>query len=301
MADYKRLLRLLIILAVGMVLINLYSLGQVRSLKNDVNDLQGRLDASSGDLRAQINHLRSQLTRLEEEKKLISRMDVAPQEVEGIISAVVFSWQVRDFQSGGNVNFHYRQAGSDGVFASVAAEQGEDLLFRAEAPLKIEPSPFREIRRETAYAGSNARVEGVGPFEPGMDNAVYEYYVSINDGQKVTVTDRETIDLGKLRLYGLNPVEVFVFEHAERGSVDISLREIASRPDAEDKHIKSAFVEVAVKGAVHRLPMNPVPQESRKGVSVYGCSIDDTSDARSIVVEVQYGDGSTYDEQVWEQ
>lgn len=263
---------------------------QIRNLSHDYNNIQSRLDSISGN----VNNTLAQFTR---EQNWITPVQVNNEktEVETEEGEAVLNWQIKDYQEGAEVIFHYRESESDEFKAIPAVHKGNGF-FEANMPLKVKVEPFWEINvTKIIDSGKNSRAtvtNEVAATPYGHSQAI-GYYVSMKMKDIIKSSEISYFDLAYLTNIKYEPI---------RGHIDISNNKyhfsLYEHYPANNNYesLKAIFYD----GSNVIAEKDVEVRQNDNNTKVYYLLYDAGSHNIShIVLQVKYTNGSTYEKEIY--
>jgi len=252
---------------------------QVSSLSQNNNNLQSSLNAISSD----VNQSLDQFTK---EQSWISPVEVNNEKttVGNEQGLAVLNWQIKDYQEGAEVIFHYRQAASE-EFKDIPAENKGAGFFEVNLPMEIKVEPFWNIQVVRSEKFGTATSEMQKPTEQTVG---YSYYVSMKTGNIIKSSEISYFDVGYLAKIKYEPIQGHV--EIKNNKYSISL--------VENQDFASVLVKFYDDGKVIATKAMHVPAD-QNGLRSYALTYDPGSKSIShIVIQVKYINGNTFEKEI---
>lgn len=261
---------------------------QIQNLSHNYNNLQSSLNSISGN----VNNTLAQFTR---EQSWITPVQVNNEKtkVENEQGLAVLNWQIKDFQEGAEVAFHYRESES-GEFKAIPAESKGAGIFEVNMPLKVKVEPFWEINvSKTRDSGNNssATVSQEAVMAPGPAQSI-GYYVSMKVKDSIKSSEVSYFDLAYLTRMKYEPI---------RGHIDINKNKY-NISLFEHYPGSNNFASVMVKfydGSIVVAEKAVEVQDDNNGRKTYFLAYDAGSQNISqLVIQVKYTNGNTFEKAI---
>lgn len=201
----------LVLLVISLVL-NIYTASKLSGLTNKVNALWvSRIDKTALEtvIRQGITDLQSLLRQIREEQRWVTPVKVEPGKRSKDKQKIKLSWQIKDYPQGAPVTFYYREPGA-AKFKSLPATPVGGGHFQVELEMKCKLAPdwgISQVYKENAVERSReSTVESVS--KSNCSSYVYDYYIALKDGNRIRSSEVETIDLGKVPMMLVAPLQV---------------------------------------------------------------------------------------------
>jgi hypothetical protein len=262
---------------------------RIQNLSHNYNNLQSSLNSISGN----VNNTLDRFTR---EQSWITPVHINNEKtkVENEQGLAVLNWQIKDFQEGAEVVFHYRESES-GEFTAIPAESKGAGLFEVNMPLKVKVEPFWDINvSKTIDSGKNSRATAVqeAAMVPRPAQSI-GYYVSMKVKDSIKSSEVSYFDLAYLAQTKYEPIRGHVA--INKNKYNISLFE----------HYPSSnnFASVMVKfyDGNNLIADKPVEvQKTENGGKIYSLAYEAGSQSIShLVVQVEYTNGNTFEKEIY--
>lgn len=262
---------------------------RMQNLSHNYNNLQSSLSSISG-------NVNNTLDRFIREQSWITPVQVNNEKtkVENEQGLAVLNWQIKDFQEGAEVVFHYRESES-GEFTAIPAESKGAGLFEVNMPLKVKVEPFWDINvSKTIDSGKNSRATAVqeAVMVPRPAQSI-GYYVSMKVKDSIKSSEVSYFDLAYLAQTKYEPIRGHVA--INKNKYNISLFE----------HYPSSnnFASVMVKfyDGNNLIADKPVEvQKTENGGKIYSLAYEAGSQSIShLVVQVEYTNGNTFEKEIY--
>jgi predicted RNA-binding protein with PUA-like domain len=227
-------------------------------------------------IKKDLDEMNYNLIKLEKELSWISDVAVeSSKNTDGVINSK-FTWKIKDYIEGAKVNFFYRKTG-DNEFRQLAATQEKDGFFS----VIIDFITINEPEWDIQY-------HSLGNYEPKEQNRQsykYEYYITLNDGNRIMTSDVNKINLrNELSIYSVIDMTVRMKEN--RFIVDVGFN--------GDKEIPIKVALEIYNGKEKKEESMEIDREKRFGI----WETTETQFDR-IVARAEYADGSIHNKEIW--
>lgn len=252
---------------------------QVKSLSQNNNNLQSSLNTISNNVNQSLDHF-------VKEQSWISPVEVNDEKtiVENEQGLAVLNWQIKDYQEGAQVIFHYRQTESE-EFKDIPAVNKGTGFFEVNLPMEIKVEPFWNIQviRSEKFGTATSEIE-----KPIEQSVGYSYYVSMKTGDIIKSSEIYYFDVGYLAKVKYEPIQGHV--EIKNNKYSISL--------VENRDFASVLVKFYDGSNVIATKAMHVPSD-QNGLRSYALSYDPGSQSIShIVIQVKYINGNTFEKEI---
>lgn len=261
---------------------------QIQNLSHNYNNLQSSLHSISGN----VNNTLAQFTR---EQSWITPVQINNEKtkVENEQGLAVLNWQIKDFQEGAEVVFHYRESES-GEFTAIPAESKGAGLYEVIMPLKVKAEPFWEINvtriRDSGKNGAAVTQEAV--MAPEGVRSI-GYYVSMKTKDSIKSSEISYFDLGYLTRMKYEPI---------RGHIDITNNKyhfslFEHYPSSNNyESVKVIFYDGSNIIAEKALGV----ERDNNSTKIYSLTYDAGSqNIAHITLQVKYTNGNTFNKEIY--
>jgi len=233
----ERWFRVAVLLLALSVLLNIWAIYRLRILSEEVIAIR-LLPIGTTDIERRIAELEAMLRQIREEQRWITPVQPELGTRVGDTQKVKLTWQIKEYPPGASVTFYYRERGADEFEAMPATSAG---LGRFQVELEIERQVAPQWVISRVYKGKTAvRTDQVAL--PTPFSHLYEYYITVEDGECIRSSEVGTIDLRKVSMMTVPPLQVQLEIDEEKDQVRVTLFERATR-EPEIK-LARAFLEV---------------------------------------------------------
>lgn len=207
-------------------------------LNNSLIDLQGQIDA----LHSQINSELGGLSEVLQGQALwweFEEIEIVKMSAEQ--ATVKVGFHVQEYRKGSKVRINYRRGGGD--YTAQEAKESSSGHFHTllELDVALEPQWQHHYTQSSGFGRHSGGVEISGS---GLED-LYEYYISVVEGDHIRAGDPEPIPLEKLSYSYYNNLDSQI--EVEGGRISVQLRENQS----EAQHaVTGARLELCKKGGV---------------------------------------------------
>lgn len=258
---------------------------QVQSLSHNNQNLQSSLNAISGN----VNDTLERFTR-EESWLTPVQINNEKTQVDNEQGLAVLNWQIKDFQEGAEVVFHYRESES-GEFTAIPAVSKGAGLFEVNMPLNVKVEPFWDVQinkiEKMGTNSSESAVRAIGAV-PSIG-----YYVSMKVKDTVKSSEISYFDLAYLAQAKYEPIQGQV--SINKNEYNVSLFEHYPSSNNFDS-VKVKFYNGSNLVAEKAVEV----QDVQNNVKTYFLTYDaDVQNISHIVLQVKYTNGNTFDKEIY--
>lgn len=131
---------------------NIILLSKIGNLNNRIQNLSQNYNNLQSSLNSVTSNINQSLDRFTREQSWITSVQINNEKskVDDDQGLVVFNWQIKDYQEGSEVIFHYRESDSE-EFKTIMAESVNAGLFEVSLPMEIKAEPYWELN--TSWTG----------------------------------------------------------------------------------------------------------------------------------------------------
>jgi len=258
---------------------------QIQNLSHNYNNLQSSLNSISGN----VNNTLAQFTR---EQSWITPVQVNNEKtkVENEQGLAVLNWQIKDFQEGAEVVFHYRESES-GEFTAIPAESKGAGFFEVNMLLKVKVEPFWDVQvSKTEKMGTKTSERAVREIKSVQSIG---YYVSMKVKDTTKSSEVSYFDLAYLAQTKYEPIRGHVAINKNKYNISLF----------EDYPSSNNFASVMVKfyDGNNLIAEKPVEvQKAENGAKTYFLAYEAGSQNIShLVVQVEYTNGNTFEKEIY--
>lgn len=272
----------------GLVLIiNIALFSKIGDLNNQIADLSqnyNNLRSSVNSISTNVNQTLDQFTR-EQSWITPAEIDEEKTKIENDKVAAVLNWQIKDFQEGAEVVFHYRQSES-GEFTAIPAASKGGGLFEVSIPLEIKVEPLWAIDMTMTSKGNGfsekaSKVPDSAPQTIG-------YYISMQTGDTLKSSEIANLDPAYLAKTKYEPIQGHV--NISDNKLNISIFE--HYPGSNN--FESVILKI-YDGNNLVTEKNLEVQQTDNNTKIYSLSYDAGSPSISkLVIQVKYTNGNTF-------
>ncbi len=218
--------RAVLVALVLLLLVNLLVWSNLRQLSQRADQLQGQLNALQGSLIHEVGSIRGELQAARQQEHWWSPGDLQVEAVDGDRVRVEVSWSLQEYHEGSEVTLHYSAPG-EALFQDVPVERGPGGYFSAAFIVDIPLEPPFDVSLQVHHSGDQRRTSVVEEMTSayvhgGMD---VQYFISVQEGDKVKTGLARTLDLAKFRFDRFNPLHARVEIDAGQETVRVTLIE----------------------------------------------------------------------------
>lgn len=274
----------LFLVVVLVLILNIALFAKVGDLNNQVENLSRNYNNLQSSLNAISSNVNQSLDQFTKEQSWISPVAVNDEKtiVENEEGLAVLNWQVKDYQEGAEVVFHYRQAASE-EFKDIPAVNKGAGFFEVNMPMQIKVEPFWAV--QVVKTEKNHGISTSEMAKPDEQAINYEYYVSMKTNDIIKSSDISYFDVGYLAKIKYEPIQGHI--EISNNTYSISL--------VENQDFKSVLVtfydgsNIVAKRAMH-VPSN------QNGLRIYLLTYEPGSQSIShFVIQVKYTNGKTFE------
>ena len=296
-----------IILLVLVLLISWSALNTVRSVRQQVQTMQGELHNLRSHVTHEIGSIRGTVQSIREDARWYTAPRFEVTGMEDTTAMIKLSWNLQEYTEGSAVTLNYRYGDQDG-FSEVKAVEESSGLFAVEFPIEITLEPnWNFYLSKATESSATSRTQNVSAvveekvWGPGHSPMLLEYYITLQEGGTIRASDQHTMELDKLNFNYFNPLDVNVIWEGDE-KLEVVLNQPPYIPDPhytiQNIHLESrkgktevmerwAFTEVVVSYP------QPAPEHlSFKVLTVPGKDYD------SLFVVVEYSGGVTVEKEI---
>lgn len=257
---------------------------RIETISQNYNYLQSSLNSISGN----INQTLDRFTR---EQSWITPVEINNERsnVEKEQGQAVLNWQIKDFQEGAEVIFHYRQSES-GEFKAIPAKNQNTGFFEVQIPLEMKAEPSWDIQTTRSRENGISSEQAVEVRKPADQSL--RCYVSMKTKDSIKSSEISYISFDHLANMKYRPINGHV--EINRNNYSISLFQDSNSYN----RIESLTVEFYNgSNLVDQKPMEV--QNAQNGIQHYFLTYDSGSKSFShITFRVKYNDGSTFGKEI---
>ncbi len=223
---------------------NIYSISQLHRISTEmvnwgeVGDAQRQLKTEVQSVRGAVESLRSQIAAGEAEERRFTPGELILGERRGSTQPVTFLWQVKEYEKGAEVSLHYRLS-SAAEYEEVEAEAAGEGSFKAQVEFDLTMEPGVKVEFDADGFGEKMpkKIEGIDRNTPNQ----YQYYFTLDNGDKVYTSQTRTLDLSKVVANALAPLAMVV-KGSKDDTFEVVIREQSPAPSV------MSLQEVTVEG-----------------------------------------------------
>jgi hypothetical protein len=263
--------------------VNFVVLGKVVNLNNQVENLRQNNNNLQSNLNMIASNVNQSLDQFTKEQSWISPVEVNDEKTtvgDGQGQAVL-NWQIKDYQEGAEVVFHYRQTASED-FKDIPAKNKGAGFFEVNMPMEIKVEPFWEVQviKSEKYGTSATEMQ-----KPDEQYNSYSYYVSMKKGDIIKSSEITSFDVGYLAKVKYEPI---------RGNIEIN-DNTYSISIVENQDYASVLAKFYNGSNVVTTKSMHIPGD-QNGLRSYILSYDAGKQSIShLVIQVKYRSGKTFE------
>lgn len=282
----------LLVIAVLVLIMNYVLMTKINDLDNQINvlsqnyhNLQANLNSVSGNMQNTLNHF----TR---EQSWITPVlvDNEKSRMENEQLTAVLNWQIKDYQEGAEVLFHYRKSDS-GDFIMLPPEKKGVGFFEISLPIKEKAEPAWELsvsEKEDSGTKNHIPRPAIEEKVDSMNQAI-EFYISMKINDITKSSDISYLDLAYLTGTKYDPIQGHV--DIKQNKCSISLYDNYSG----SHNYESVTARFYDDGNLIEEKDVPVMQQTDNDMKIYSLIYDEGSKNISYVeLVVKYTNGNTF-------
>lgn len=279
-SDKRMFLAVVLVLIINMVLF--VKIGDLNNQMENLSRNNTNLQSSLNSISDNVNQTLNQFT---EEQSWISSVEVNDEKtiVGNEQGMAVLNWQIKDFQEGAEVVFHYRQTASE-EFKDIPAVNKGAGFFEVNLPMQIKVEPFWDIHVVKLEKNGTRTSEMSKPAEQAIS---YGYYVSMKTNGIIKSSEISKFDVSYLAKIKYEPI---------RGNIKINNNKY-SISLVENQDFASVLVKFYDGSNTVAKKAMYVPSD-QNGLRSYALTYDPGSQSIShIVIQVKYTNGNTFEKE----
>lgn len=236
-------------------------------------------------LKRDLDEIYSEIIEIRKEISWLSDVDIKGYEKSDGTRGAKFSWNIKDYIDGTEVKFFNRETNDSEYkgFQELAVIKEENGFFSVEMGIAVEDEPRWEIQFYQL-----ADNQGGGTSRGSGERYVYEYYISMKDGNHTVTSDIKEVDFYLDELAGYSPLFIDLTKRDSNFAIDVGFYDHKEYPieiileiyNGEDK--KEEFIQM---------------YEERG----YGTWETTDMDFDRIVARAKYSDSSVYIKEIWKE
>ncbi|WP_453990886.1 hypothetical protein [Bacillus nitroreducens] len=281
---------------VGSLILNFTLLTKLNQLEEQVH----YISATSQDFSHRIDNQASQvydaLEEFKNEQSWISSvtMDIDKTNFNNGQAKAIFNWQIKEWQHGSNVLFHY-SFGDRKEYFTLTAEEVEKGFFQVKVPFEFDKEPQWHVGLITSEAYHSEEVTEK-ELDSEDENSI-NYYITVSDGDYVKSSEiqQEFLDKFRTSFYGILQTDV----HQFKSKLDITL--IHYQIGENSANIEKAYL---LKYEQDTLIGEEEMQTSDENSAEYGerffqLNQVDPYDEMRLILKVVYNTGETFEKEIY--
>lgn len=283
--------KLLYVLLVIVLIINFMLFEKVGDLNNRIQNLSHSYNSLQSSLNSVSSNVNQTLNKFTREQSWITpiQTNYDKTKVEDKLGFLVLNWQIKDFQEGSIVNFHYRQPDSE-EFKIIESESVTTGLFEVSLPLELNSEPIWEV--EVSRSGETGIAEQVIHEKISPEQSL-QYYVSMKTKDFVKSSEISHLNYGYLSSMKYEPV---------RGHIIITRNDYIFSIFG-DNMANNGLESVTVKfySGSNLITEKPITaEEDPHGMKHYHLNYDlDSQDISRFILEVKYENGESFSKEIY--
>lgn len=286
--------KLLAVIVVIILATNIVLIFRIGDLQNQIQNLSHNYNNLQSSINSVTSNVNQTLDRFTREQSWITPIQTNNEKtrVEDEQGLLVLNWQIKDFQEGSEVNFHYRKSDT-GEFSSISAESVNTGLFVVSLPVEIKSEPTWYIN--VSWSGESGVSQKVS--RKTVDGVSRQhsltYYVSMKTDGFIKSSEVSYLNYEYLANMKYQPIRGNV--HIDDNNINITLH--------EEKMYKNAFESLTAEfynnqGLIDEKVIEA--QEDPNGMRHYHLWYDSGSeDISCIILEVKYENGDSFRKEVY--
>ena len=295
-----------IILLVLVLIISWSSLSAIRSVRQQVQSMQGELH----NLRSQVTHevgsIRGTVQSIRDEARWYTAPRFEVTGTEDTIAMIRLSWNLQEYTEGSIVTLNYRYA-DQAAFTGIDANEESSGLFAVEFPIEImmEPNLSFSVSKASGSDTRTSRNQSVAVVEeewgPGSSPMLLQYYITLQDGEKIRTSEQYTMELDKLSYNYFNPLHLSInWEGDEK--MDVVLTQFPNIPTPHytirDIHLESRRGRTEVIERWSFTEINVRYPQTAPEHAAFEASVVPGREYDSLFVVVEYSGGVTVEKEI---
>ncbi len=286
--------KVLSLLLVIILIMNIVLLSKIGDLNNRIQNLShnyNNLQSSLNSVTSNINQSLDQFTR---EQSWITPIQINHEKskVDDAQGLVVFNWQIKDYQEGSEVIFHYRESDAE-AFKTITAESVGTGLFEVSLPMEVKAEPFWELN--TSWTGERGpeQVNEKIVREKNQAAQTLRCYVSVENDGTIKSSEVSYQNFEYLTYMKYEPIRGHVSINDKHYNISIF----------EENNGNNGYESLIVdfyngNNLVTREPLEV--QEDQNGMRHYDLSYNSGSENIShVILEVKYKNGDTFQKEIY--
>lgn len=288
--------KLLSILVVLILITNFFLISEIEDLNNRIQTITNNYNSLQSGINSVTSNVNQSLDRFTREQSWITpvRINNEKSKVDDEQGLVVVNWQIKDYQEGSEVFFHYRESESE-EFKTIPAESVDTGFFEVTLPFEMKAEPHWELNVSwTTERGVSERVtEQKAREEIKQSVQTIRCYVSTKVGGMIRSSELSYLNYEYLANMKYEPVRGHISMNDNQYNIAIF----------EDNNTNNSFESLTVEfyngnNLIVREPLEL--QEDQNGMKHYFLSGDTGSENISqIILEVKYENGDNFKREVF--
>ncbi len=285
----------LLFLSLAVILImNIVLLSKIGDLNNRIQNLSNNYNNLQSSINSVTSNVNQSLDRFTREQSWITPIQINNEKskVDDDQGLVVFNWQIKDYQEGSEVTFHYRESDSE-EFKTITAESVNTGLFEVSLPMEIKAEPSWELNISwSGERGAEQVTEKIAREKKQVAQTLRCYVSMENDG---------TIKSSEISYQNFDYLTYMKYEPI-RGHVSINDNHY-NISLFEENNGNNGYESLLIEfyngdNLVTREPLEV--QEDQNGMRLYDLSYNSGSENIShVIIEVKYKNGDTFQKEIF--
>jgi len=285
-------LTVLIILVLNIIL--LMRMGDLENRMQNISHNYSNLQSSLNSISSNVN---SNLDRFTREQSWITPVQVNHDKtkVDNEQGIAVLNWQIKDFQQGAEVVFHYRESQAE-EFIAIPAESKGAGFFEVELPVEINVEPYWEIgvHKTEGRATAEQAVREIKEINKAAEQPI-EHYVSMKAKDITKSGEVSYLHLDYLSHTKYEPIQGHV--NINNSKYNFSIYERYPSPSGNNfDSIKVKFYDGDNLIADKPIEVQDVQNDSKTYFLDYDAGSQNIS---RLVIQVQYINGKIFEKEIY--
>lgn len=275
---------------------NIVLITKIGELNNRIQNLSHNYNNLQSSLNSVTSNVNQSLDRFTREQSWITPIQINHEKskVDDDQGLVVFNWQIKDYQEGSEVVFHYRESDSE-EFKTISAESVDTGLFEVSLPMEVKAEPFWELN--VSWSGERG-AEQVTKHEQVVREIkqsvqTLRCYVSMENDGTIKSSEVSYQNFDYLTHMKYEPIRGHVSINDNHYNISLF----------EEKNTNNGYESLIVEfyngdNLVTREQLKV--QEDQNGMRLYDLAYNSGSENIShVILEVKYKNGDTFQKEIF--
>ncbi|OEF96351.1 hypothetical protein [Desulfuribacillus alkaliarsenatis] len=296
----------IIILLVTVMALQLFTWNNTRGLETQIRNLQNQVQNIQSDVSHEVSNIRYTVQQMREDANWWTNPDFQFETLDSGETVAIVSWQLKEYTEADEVYFNY-SFGNDQSFTQIKADEIANGYFSVNIEIDVPKEPIVDIYisrilNNGSRGTSNYQEEVMEEAKTVAftENSIMQYYVSLDDGQRMLTSDAGRFEMRDLQYKLFGYKNLIIREHRNVLSANMYLDRFGYQ--TVEYKIERAYLEnrSVTNEALAQWEFELPSETDRYGSAHRYFYLHDipTEDLQRLYLVLEYSGGYVFEEQI---